>query len=170
VYGDPEAIRRLARQAGGWADEMRADATRSAQAAETRWQSVRAGRYREQLTEAVEHARGAARELDELREALDAHADAVERRLAQIAAAERWLRRQVADAWDIARRGLEMVEGLAEDVGNFIGLGDDDDADKARSDAEAATARAKQLSGQVDGVAAGDQAWIDMARANGWNG
>jgi hypothetical protein len=169
VYGDPEAIRRLARQAGGWADEMRADASRSAQAAETRWQSLRAGRYRDQLAEAVEHARGAARELDELQAALDAHADAVERRLAQIAAAERWLRRQVADAWDVARRGLEMVEDLADDVGNLLGLGDDDD-DKARTEADAAAARARKLSGQVDGVAAGDLRWIDMARTNGWNG
>lgn len=169
MYGDPEAIRRLARQAGGWADEMRADASRSAQAAETKWQSVRAGRYRTQLAEAVEHARGAARELDELSAALDAHADAVERRLAQIAAAERWLRRQIADAWDVARRGLEMVEGLADDVGDFLGLGDDD-SDKARAEANAAQARAKQLSGQVDGVPNGDLRWLDMARAHGWSG
>ncbi len=118
VFGDPQAVRRVAQRVAGSADEMRVDAHRAAEAAGVVWVAVRAGRYREQLAESVALAGRAASELDELDRALVAHADAVERRLEQIAAAERWLRDRAEDALDavadaersLERRALDWVD------------------------------------------------------------
>lgn len=100
MYGEPAEVRRMARQVGGWAEQTRADAGRAARAADVRWQSVAAQRFRQRVDDAVESVARAARELDDLQAALDAHAAEVERRLAQIETAERWLRARGDDVRD----------------------------------------------------------------------
>jgi len=88
MYGDPAGVRALARRVTGAAEHTRGDAGRGAQAVDVAWQSVRAGKYRDQLGQAVAWARRASTELDELASALEEHARVVERELALIAAAE----------------------------------------------------------------------------------
>jgi len=146
MYGNPEGIRALARHVGEAADRTRAEAGRGGRAEEVRWQSLGAGRYRAQLTEAVQAARASAVQLDDLAAALEAHARAVAHRLQQIADAEQWLRRQADNAVDEAHGLLSDLEHEGDRL-----------MDGARSAAHAVT-----------GVPGGDLRWLELARERGF--
>jgi hypothetical protein len=68
-------MRQLARAVGDEAAGLRAEATRAGVAAGVAWVSTRAGRYREYLQGSVELASRCAVGLDDLQDALLAHAN-----------------------------------------------------------------------------------------------
>jgi len=167
VYGNPEEIRRLATRVRTEADLTRADAGRGGQADAIEWKSLAAQRYRTQLTDALRQARSAAGELDELSAALTRHAAAVQERLDQIAAAERWLRSQ-------ADRAAKEVRDLAGDVVDGVSdlvSGGVDWVQRHTKDLEVdLRQRADDLNRDVQRLSGGDAAWLDAARSRGWTG
>lgn len=188
MYGDPEGIRRLARQVHAGADGTRADAARGSAAADVAWESVRAGRFRNQLAEAVATARAAAGELDELAALLEEHARVVEHHLELIAAAERWARSLAATVWQeakdaaatsahLAGQALHGVQHLAGSVVHGVTdlVGDARDggeraAQRAETEAADAARRAEQLGRRIGGMPVGDLRWVGFARSQGWFG
>lgn len=91
MYGDPQAVHGLARQARLLAQRTRSDAARVQAARSVDWHSDLAERLRRDLADQARGTGASAAGLDALATALDAHADAVAARLAQIRAAERFL-------------------------------------------------------------------------------
>ena len=112
---DVEAVRGLARQVGALAGETRAVAGRTRDTRRVDWQSVAADRWRIELDAEAHRVAKAAEELEGAVRALHDHAEEVERRLAQIAAAQR----AFGDALDRARRTVasaaEGVQDAAQD-------------------------------------------------------
>lgn len=110
MVGDPEAVRRAARDARELARQLHADATSAAGLADVHWVSHEADRWRTELETTVAGLRADARAVEEVADALLAHAEACDRTLAQIAAA-----RTAFDATvEHARRTLGRT---AEEVG-----------------------------------------------------
>ena len=140
----------------------------------SRWGKTRAGRYRDQLGEAVARARRAGVELDELAAALDEHARVVERELAVIAAAEQWLKatalgavqdaqheaRQAAN-W-VVRQGANVVHGVEDGVSSAV--------HGAQAAASETVRRADELRRSVEDIVPGSVSWVERARAQGWTG
>jgi chromosome segregation ATPase len=185
MEGTAEGVLRLARIVAGEADQTRVEAARGGRTDAVAWESVRAQRYREQLMDAVAALRRTAAELDELAQALAAHARAAQQRLDEIAAARAWLLAEVqtaaGQAQDLGSRAADMAQsaarGLASGVGNVFGTVTgvlDHSQDwallQARASAEEADQRAQSLARQTVTFADVDPGWIAAARTNGWSG
>lgn len=82
MYGDPAAIRALARETAQLADEAHAEASRVRAAREVAWVSAGADRYRDWLDDQGGRVDRAAAELEQAADALYRHAREVEDRLA----------------------------------------------------------------------------------------
>jgi hypothetical protein len=91
MYGDPQQLRALARRMDEVAQDVRAESRHLDGAHEVTWESTAAVLYREMLTTRAGELQQAVMDVEEVAEALRAQARAVEERLAQIAAAERWV-------------------------------------------------------------------------------
>lgn len=174
MYGDPAEIRRLATKVRSEALLTRADAGQGGRADTIEWKSLAAQRYRTRLTEALQMATAAAGELDELSDALMRHAAAVQERLDQIAAAERWLRSQAEHAAQEARdlgravrdQAADVVDGvkdLVSDGVNWVQHHTEDLEVQARR-------RADDLGRDVQRLSNGELGWLDAARSRGWAG
>ena len=136
---DVEAVHGLARQVGALAGATRAAAGRTRDTRRVDWQSVAADRWRVELDAEAHRVDRAAEELEAAVRALHDHAEEVERRLAQIAAAQR----AFAAALDQAHR---TVASAADDV------------------QDAAADGARQLLAAAHRVPAhGSPAWLDAA-------
>jgi hypothetical protein len=174
VYGNPEEIRRLATRVRTEADLTRAEAGRGGNADAVEWKSLAAQRYRTQLTGALDQARAAVGELEELSDALIRHAAAVQHRLDQIAAAERWLRNQAEQAAGEARDLAAKARGLAGDLVDGVTdvVSDGVDWVKRHTDVLEVDARrrADSLGREVQSLRGGDLGWLDAARTHGWSG
>lgn len=109
---DPEELRRLARKIAMAATEVRDGAQRSERVAGVQWESTAAEKFRRQLSDDVRSTLGAANELDELEQSLLDHAQAVQFRLAEIAAAKQWAEDQAA----AAREWAEKQGGAVRDA------------------------------------------------------
>lgn len=184
MYGDPATLHGLAGRVSAEADRTRIGATRAGDATGVAWQSLGADRFRHQLAAAVQQAQTAALQLDELAQALQRHAWAVERQLELIADAQRWLLGQVDHAWSAAHgaeataqrllgQAVHGVQHVASEAANAVQatLGDAADAARrARQEADDLAKRAQSLQRAVDGLPRGDLLWLDAARARGWHG
>jgi hypothetical protein len=151
-FGDPAQIMRLAARVRSEADLTRADAGRGGSADGVQWKSLAADSYRKELSDALQLARAAAGELDELAQALLRHATAVQKRLDQIAAAERWLRDQADGA---AQQAKNLASNAVDDVSDSLGL---------------AQQKAKDLGREVGRLVHGHPDWFQAAVARGWTG
>ncbi len=110
---DVDGVRGLARQVNGLAGEARATAARVAATEGVAWQSLAAQDWRESLRRDAARVGAAAEELDDAVRALYEHADAVERRLAEIEA----VRRAFSALVDRARHTLSEAVDDVEDAG-----------------------------------------------------
>jgi hypothetical protein len=174
VYGNPEEIRRLATRVRAEADLTRAEAGRGGTADAVEWKSLAAQRYRTQLAGALGQARGAAGELEDLSDALMRHAAAVQQRLDQIAAAERWLRDQAERAAGEVRSLAAKARDLAGDVVDGVTEVVSDSVDWVQRHADVlevdARRRSDALGGDVQRLRGGELGWLDAARTHGWSG
>lgn len=110
MYGDPDAIRGLARALRDRADEIRDQAARlSASAVEVPWEGCSADAMRHRLRSQVDALFRTARLHDDAAEALDRHAREVERLQDLIAAIER----RAMHLLDAAR---DTITGLVDKV------------------------------------------------------
>lgn len=150
MYGDPADVRALAQRVLAWADEVRLVAGRTEGADGVEWHSTAADRFRGTLAEQAGAVAARADALDDLAAALLAHATAVEERLAQIAAAERFVRAQVSQA-------RESVSGL---VGTMKGWADDA-TDWATDAARAGADRVLDVADELPRPGSLD--WLDLA-------
>lgn len=98
MSADVAELRRLAAQARGLADELRATAHGLRDAQNVEFVSKAADRYREALRGEIRRAESSAHELDDASHALLEHAREVEERLAQIERLERWFGDRLRDA------------------------------------------------------------------------
>jgi hypothetical protein len=163
VYGNPEEIRRLARRVRTEAELTSAEAERGGNADAIEWKSLAAQRYRTQLADALGQAKAAVGELDELSDALMRHAAAVQERLDEIAAAERWLRGQAHQAANEVR---DLVAGVSHVVSESVDWLQRH-TDLIQVDA---SRRADELGRDVQRLPGGDLGWLDAARTHGWSG
>lgn len=140
MYGDPDRVRALAREADELAAEVRREALRILEARDVAWVSTGADRFRHRLEEEAARLDRPARELEQAADELYRHARECERRLEEIAAAQRWFTDAAAGAWRSARAA---AEGLGEVVTPAI----------------ARLARTAPATGSLD--------WLDFARRAG---
>jgi len=152
MYGNPEEIRRLARQFRLEAELTRAETARGARADAVQWKSLAATHYRAQLSDAAQQSGSASGELEKLSDLLIRHAAAVQEQLDQIAAAERWFRSQAErasrEARDLGSAALALGGNVVDGVTDFVSESVD---------------WAERLPG-------GDRGWLEAARARGWPG
>jgi ABC-type transporter Mla subunit MlaD len=145
--GDVAELRRMAATCRAQADALDGVAGQLRASLGVRFVSDAADRYRAEIREEVGRTEGAARQLRDAAQALDAHADAVEQRLEEIAAIQRWFADRVEDARDTLRSTAAGIDAatdeLREEAGRLIG--------------SAATAPAGKV---VE--------WIGFARKWGW--
>jgi hypothetical protein len=113
--GDPETVRRAAWRARSLAEELRADARRTASLAEVEWASVEADRWRGELAGTVAEVHRGADAADAVADALFEHAAAVERTLASIAAARQTFLSRLDDARRVLGRAADEVSDAALD-------------------------------------------------------
>jgi hypothetical protein len=118
--GDPEAVRRAAQRARSLAEELRADARRTASLAEVAWVSSEADRWRGELQVTVGEVHRSAEAAEALAEALFEHAAAVERTLASIAAARQAFLSRVDDARRVLGRAADEVGQAALDQARSV--------------------------------------------------
>jgi uncharacterized protein YukE len=121
LYGDPDALDRLAGRLRERAGEVRRHAdehVRSGQAA--RWVSVAAQTYRDRIGQDRQDADRVAAELERAADALCAHAQRVRETLALIARYEReataWFERQAASLRDAAEDVVDTAGRLVRKV------------------------------------------------------
>jgi len=115
MYGDPDALDRLAARMRAYAGEVRQDAAehvRRGQRAE--WVSTAAQRYRDRVAQDRSQVDRAADQLEQAAQVLSAHAQQVRETLAMIAHIE-----QEATAWfdRQASRLVDTVEGAIDSAG-----------------------------------------------------
>lgn len=112
MYGDPAAIRALATQVDGAAEGADDEARRLRGATGVAWRSSGADRYLAQLGDDADAVTVLVGELEQAAQAVRDHADAVEARLEQIAAAQRWFGNAVDDARSLWDRGIDALTSL----------------------------------------------------------
>lgn len=120
MYGDPNAIRSVARRALDQAERLRDEATRTAALADVDWLSSGADRWRGELDELVAQLRRDADEVDQVAEALFAHADAAERTLDSIMGAMAAFERQLSDARAVLANGVDEVSAAAVSSARWV--------------------------------------------------
>ena len=120
VYGDPDRVRALAREAAAQAERLRDEATRVAGLAEVGWQSSGADRWRDRLDDLVQQLRADADRADEAAAALRHHADEAESTIAAIQGAMAAFERRVADARRIVGDAAEDVADAAVDGARHV--------------------------------------------------
>jgi len=190
MYGDPDRIRQLSRHVHEQAQVTRDEADHATAAAQVMWTSPAAARYRERLSRSVQLAGGAVAELDQLEHALLEHAQEVERRLVQIARAERWFRQQAQEATSWAARADHMLQQALHEVTKRAGEAAQaawnsvesftqgqaktaEDAarraaDEARRAHDAAVREAQRWQSQMNQLIPGQLDWVGRARDFGW--
>lgn len=174
MYGSPEEIRLLAARVRTAAGLTRSDAGRGNIADAVVWKSLAAQKYREKLAEALQQVQGVAGELDSLSTTLMEHAAAVQHRLEEIAAAERWLRgqaeRAAREARDLDQAAVDLAGNVAGEVRGLVSGSLGWAQRQGEELAGAAWHRADDLGRQVQQLPGGDQGWLTAARARGWAG
>lgn len=116
MYGDPASVRAAGRRALAQAERLHEEADLTASLAEVGWVSAGADRWRHDLEATVQGVRDDAARVEDLAEALFAHADAAEATLAAITSAMEAFERRVADARDTVATAVDSAVDGARDA------------------------------------------------------